>query len=168
RSTRAHNVVSVSDGEQVAAGRLPLVSETQWAVRDGLLYFSGVHDGFARLSLDLRLRHRRRVFCLPGRFWLVCEEILGNGTGEAESFVHFHPEATLGAAYRGHAAFSVVRSSAARMQIVPAGAHEVRVVHGVQSPRAQGWYAPRHGERRAAPVLSRRPRGRAPAAVAHR
>ena len=46
-------------------------------VRDGLVSFTGVHDGFARLSSDLRLQHRRRVFCLPGRFWL------GLGAGEA-------------------------------------------------------------------------------------
>jgi hypothetical protein len=167
RSTRAHNVVSVSDGEQVAAGRLPVVSEAQWAVRDGLLYFSGVHDGFARLSLDLRLRHRRRVFCMPGRFWIVCEEILGSGTGEAESYVHFHPATTFTATCRERPGFTVVRSSGARLQLVPAGAREVRVVHGVESPRVQGWYAPRHGERHAAPVLSLIARGRLPLAFGY-
>src|SRR5438445_146792 len=72
RSTRAHNVVSVAGAEQRANGRVPAVSDVHWVARDGLLYFSGTHDGFARLALDLRLNHRPRVFCLPGRFLLVC------------------------------------------------------------------------------------------------
>jgi len=154
RSTRAHNVVSVERAEQRANGRPPAISDVQWAVRDGLLYFSGTHDGFARLALDLRLLHRRRVFCVPGRFWLVCDEILGSGTTELESFVHFHPEAELSAVSRGRQAFVAARSPQALVQLVPVGVDEVTLTCGVEAPRAQGWYAARHGERQAAPVLS--------------
>jgi uncharacterized heparinase superfamily protein len=154
RSTRAHNVVSIRDAEQRANGRPPAVSDVHWVVRDGLLYFSGSHDGFARLALDLRLTHRRRVFCLPGRFWLVCDEILGSGTWELESFVHFHPEVTLTAAHRGRQAFVATRSPASSVEVVPAGAEEIRLVRGVEQPRPQGWYAARHGERRPAASLS--------------
>jgi Heparinase II/III-like protein len=154
RSTRAHNVVSVGGAEQRANGRLPAVSDMHWVVRDGLVYFSGTHDGFARLALDLRLNHRRRVFCLPGRFWLVCDELLGSGQWEVESFIHFHPEVRLEAACHGRPAFVASRSDAAMVQIVPVGVHEVRMTGGVEAPAPQGWYAARYGARRPAPVIS--------------
>jgi uncharacterized heparinase superfamily protein len=154
RSTRAHNVVSVAGAEQRANGRVPAVSDVQWVARDGLLYFSGTHDGFARLALDLRLRHRRRVFCLPGRFWLVCDELLGNGQWDVESFIHFHPEVRLVAACHGHPVFVASRSDAATVEIVPAGGCEIRMTGGVETPVLQGWYTARHGQRRAAPVVS--------------
>ena len=154
RSTRAHNVVSVGGAEQRANGRVPAVSDVQWVVRDGLLYFSGTHDGFARLALDLRLNHRRRVFCIPGRFWLVCDEILGSGQWDVESFIHFHPEARLTATCRGRPAFVASRSDTASVEVVPAGVRGLDVTGGVETPAPQGWYAARHGERRPAPVIS--------------
>jgi hypothetical protein len=123
-------------------------------VRDGLLYYSGTHDGFARLALDLRLNHRRRVFCLPGRFWLVCDELLGSGEWEIESFIHFHPEVQLAAVSHGRPTFVASRSDAAAVQIVPTGVQQITMTGGVEDPAPQGWYAARHGERRAAPVLS--------------
>jgi len=153
-STRAHNVVSVAGAEQRANGRIPVVSDVHWVVRDGLLYFSGTHDGFARLALDLRLNHRRRVFCLPGRFWLVCDEILGSGQWDVESFIHFHPEVRLVAACHGRPAFVASRSDAAAVAIVPAGVRDVRMTGAVETPAPQGWYAARHGARRPAPVIS--------------
>src|SRR5438876_1110291 len=154
RSTRAHNVVSVAGAEQRANGRVPAVSDVHWVARDGLLYFSGTHDGFARLALDLRLSHRRRVFCLPGRFWLVCDELLGSGQWDVASFIHFPPEVRLVAACHGHPAFVASRSEAAAVEIVPAGVGEIRMTGGVETPAPQGWYAARHGERRPAPVIS--------------
>jgi hypothetical protein len=161
-TTRAHNVVSVAGQEQGVAGRPPMVSEVHWIARQGLMHFAGTHDGFAHLSLDLRLRHRRRVFCLPGRFWLVCDEILGNGEYEAESFIHLHPDAALAMSYRGRTCVTARRSETARLDIVPAGAREIRVVQGVEEPQLQGWYAPRHGERWPSTVVSLVVGGRLP------
>lgn len=162
RSTRGHNVVTVGGAEQIAGGRVPVVSEVQWAVREGLVYFSASHDGFARLAPDFRLHHRRRVFCLPGRFWIVCDEILGTGTWEAESFVHFHPAVAVSATCRDRPSFTAARSERARVRIVPAGEREIRLAHGVEQPAPQGWYAARHGERRPAQVLSLLASGRLP------
>jgi hypothetical protein len=162
RSTRAHNVAMVGGAEQIAGGRVPTISDVQWVVRDGLIYFSAVHDGFARLTLDLRLRHRRRVFCLPGRFWLVCDEFLGTGEWEAESLVHFHPAVTLTAACNGQPNFLAARSEGARAALVLAGSPEVQIVRGVEGPAPQGWHAERAGERQPAPVLSLLARARLP------
>ena len=157
RSTRAHNTVAVDD---VDDRRWPEVSDVRWIMRDGLLYFSGTHDGFAHRTPALK--HRRRVFCLPGRFWVIADELLGAGGVEAESFIHLHPDVQLAAVCRGRPVFTAARSDAAQVQIVPAGMHEMRAVHGIEDARPQGWYASRHGERRSAPVLSLLAIGRLP------
>ncbi len=156
RSTRAHNVVAVGGAD----ARVAEVSDVHWVVRDGLVYFGATHDGFAHLASQAapgaRLRHRRHVFCLPGRFWLVCDQVLGTGACDLESFIHFHPDVALKAACRGRVAFLAGRSDDAWLQVVPAGAHAVHVVHGLDASEGppQGWYAARHGERRPASVLS--------------
>jgi uncharacterized heparinase superfamily protein len=163
RSTRAHNVVSVGGNDQNPGGRPAAVSDVRWVTCDGLVYFEGAHDGFARLALDFRLHHRRRVFCLPGRFWVVCDEIVGSaGELSAESFIHLHPEAVLRGACNGRQSFVAARSDTAWMQIVPAGSPTLYVARGENEPTPQGWYASRHGERRSAPVLSLRTSGRLP------
>ncbi|HYV56112.1 MAG TPA: alginate lyase family protein [Candidatus Nitrosopolaris sp.] len=154
RSARAHNVMIIKGAEQVVDGRVPLVGDVEWIVKDGLRCFAGTHDGFAGLSEDLSLRHRRRIFCLPGRFWLVCDEVLGTGVWQAESFLHFHPEIVLSGAYRTGPTFMAERSRSARVQVVPGGAAKVRAVHGLVEPNCQGWYAGSVGERRSATVMS--------------
>jgi uncharacterized heparinase superfamily protein len=161
-STRAHNVVAVAGAEQMANGRPPAVSDVQWVTRDGLLYFTGRHDGFARLASDFRLHHRRHVFCLPGRFWVVCDEVLGTGTWEVESFVHFHPDVVLSGSCAEELSFRATRSEAASGLLVVAGARTARVEQGVEGPLPQGWYAPRAGEHHAAPVLTLVVGGRLP------
>jgi hypothetical protein len=155
RSTRAHNVVSVGGAEQGVAGRPLEVSDVHWVVRDGVVYFGATHDGFAaaRPAGEPGLRHRRHVFCLPGRFWLVCDQVLGIGTWDVESFVHLHPEVALQSSCDGRIVLVASRGGGAWLQLVPAGAHEVRVVRGSETP-LQGWYAARHGEQRPAPVVS--------------
>lgn len=157
RSTRAHNVVTIGGCEQTAAGRPPDVTDVGWVVRDGLVYFAATHDGFAggaATAPELRIRHRRHVFCLPGRFWLVCDQVLGTGTVDVESFVHFHPDVSLRAACRGRVTLIASRDDASWLQLAPAGAHEVRVLRGVDGDVPQGWYGPRPGERLTAPVVS--------------
>jgi hypothetical protein len=155
RSTRAHNVVSVGGAEQGTAARAPEVTGLQWVVRDGLVYFAGTHDGFwASAGAGLGVRHRRHVFCLPARFWVVCDQVLGTGTWDVESFVHLHPDVTLRAACQGRVALQIARSDDAALTLVSAGADEVHVAHGVEILRPQGWYAARPGERRPAPVVS--------------
>src|SRR5262249_34326880 len=151
---RAHKVMCSKGAGQVADGRVPLVGDVEWIVKDGLRCFAGTHDGFAGLSEDLSLRHRRRIFCLPGRFWLVCDEVLGTGVWQAEAFLHFHPEVLLSGAYRTRPTLLAERSRSARVQVVPGGAAKVRAVHGLVEPNCQGWYAGSVGERRSATVMS--------------
>src|SRR5437867_1779551 len=127
RSRRAHNTVAV---DAVDDRRSPEVSDVRWIMRDGLLYFAGTHDGFAHRTPALK--HRRRVFCLPGRFWVIADELIGAGGVEAESFIHLHPDVRLAAVCRGRPVFTAGRSPTAQVQTVPAGWPD-------HEPPAGGW-----------------------------
>ena len=162
RSSQAYNVLSVDGADQVVGGRLPVVSDVQWAVQDGVIAFTGAHDGFARLEGNLRLQHRRRVLCLPGKFWIVCDELLGSGEHTVESFVHFHPEAVIESSCHDRFAFRAARSLGAAVQIVTAGSHEVRMARGIDGPDPVGWYRPGLGAPVAAPTLTLAAVGRLP------
>ena len=74
RGAQARNVLS--DRRAFAsspAGRGAVETEVHWTMRDGLLCFTGTEPR------GPEVRHRRSVFCLPGRFWIVCDEIIGAG-----------------------------------------------------------------------------------------
>ena len=43
-------------------------------------------------GLGPEVSYRRRLFCVPGRFWLVADEVLGTGSFTGESLVHLHPD----------------------------------------------------------------------------
>ena len=148
RSPQARNVLVDRRVFTPAPGRGGSEPDVYWTMRDGLLCFAGTDQRAADL------RHRRHVFCLPGRFWIVCDEILGNGTWEGDSLLHLHPDARLRAACAGRPSFIAERSDRASVLIVLATGGEVRVQTGLDGPRPQGWYAPRPGEFVAAPMLS--------------
>jgi hypothetical protein len=167
RSAQAHNVISVDGAGQVANGRLPVVSDVQWTVQDRVVAFTGTQDGFAHLAANLRLEHRRRVLCLPGRFWIVCDELLGSGEHTVESFVHFHPETIIEGSCSDRFAFRAARSLASTVQIVTAGAHEARVARGVDGTDPLGWYRPGLGAPVSAPVLTFAAAGRLPLIVGY-
>ena len=151
---RAHSVLAVEDVQGFAlVDTTPVARDVQWGVRDGMMCLSGSDVGFA-LPAARGLRHRRRIFCLPGRFWLVCDEITGTGIVEATSYVHFHPEVQIRATCQDRPVLTAARSENAWLQMVFAGGHEVRVEGGMTDPETQGWYAPRHGQRVASPTVA--------------
>jgi hypothetical protein len=156
-STRARNVLI----GRTAATATPLrtagvESETHWAVRDGLVFFSGIDHAVAEI------RHRRCVFCLPGRFWIVCDELDGSGLWEGESLVHLHPETRVKAMCDGHPRFIAGIDERAWVSVIFAGADEVRLSTGVDGPRPQGWHGVAPGSFRPAPTIALATRGTLP------
>ncbi len=147
RSPQARNVVADRRVFTPSPGRPTSEPEVYWTMRDGLLCFAG----FDQRGADLR--HRRCVFCLPGRFWIVCDELVGSGQWDGESLLHLHPEARLRATCAGRPSFVAERSPQARVGIVLAEG-EVTVDTGLDGTRPQGWYARRPGEFVAAPALA--------------
>ncbi len=147
RGPQGHSVVTIARDEPAA---VRAVSDVVWAVRGGLTYLAATQHGLAAHGPDLR--HRRRVLCLPGRFWLVCDTILGSGRWEAESAIHLHPEAVVHALCQGRPVVRAARSPAASVALAFAGP-TVRVAAGVEAPRPEGWHAALPGERAPAPVV---------------
>src|SRR5262249_12549453 len=148
RSPRARNVVLDREALAPLPGRSTSQAQVYWTMRDGLLCFRGPDRRSAGL------RHRRCVFCLPGRFWIVCDELVGTGSWEGESLLHLHPHARLLAACAGRPAFVAERSDTSRVAIVLASGGEVHVRTGLDGARPQGWYPTRPGEFVPAPTLS--------------
>jgi uncharacterized heparinase superfamily protein len=148
RSPQARNVLVDRRVFTATPGRAGNEPEIYWTMRDGLLCFTGVDQRGADL------RHRRCVFCLSGRFWIVCDELVGSGQWDGESLLHLHPDVRLRAICAGRPSFVAERSERASVGIVLAGDGEVRVQTGLDGARPQGWYAPRPGEFVAAPVVS--------------
>jgi len=147
RGPQARNVLSDRRAFASATGRGTADPEIHWTMRDGLLCFLGTEPRGAEV------RHRRSVFCLPGRFWIVCDEVLGSGDWEGESLVHLHPDAHLRAAcVGGRLGLIAERSERASVGIVVAES-EVAVHSAVEGPRPQGWFARRPSEFEPAPVL---------------
>jgi len=162
RGPRGHSVVTIA---RESLAPVHEVSDVVWAVRGGLTYFAATQHGLAARGADVR--HRRRVLCLPGRFWLVCDTVLGSGEWEAESSIHLHPDAAVQAVCQGRPALLAGRSELARVAVAFAGATTVRVTGGVGEPRPQGWHAARLGERVVAPVVALAAAGPLPLLLAY-
>jgi heparinase II/III-like protein len=160
RALRARNVV-------VPASRLraaePPTTDTRWTVRDGVQYFFGTCDGVLP-----GIRFRRRIFCLPGRFWLVADEVSGEGTFAGDSLVHLHPATTVrAAAAGGRPLLAFARSAASTAAMLTAGVRQVTLMGGVVGPESQGWYATTRGQWDAAPAVALRVAGPLPLLVGY-
>lgn len=146
RAPRAQNVL-VADASPVRREGPPAPGVV-WAVRDGLVYFGATDDTVAGL------RHRRHVFCLPGRFWVLCDQLVGSGAWQGESLIHLHPETLVRAECAGKPAFIAGRNETCWVTMTFAGARDVRLTTATMEPQPQGWHAPAVGEFRPAPTVA--------------
>lgn len=142
-SPRSQNVL-VDDRRSVAnAAPSATGPAAHWMLRDGLASFAGSWG-----------RHRRLVLCLPGRFWLVLDEMRGVGPWRGESLVHLHPATEVRVHANGRTVIDVERSRVARARIAFAGPREIRLVGGLLGPRPQGWLVRGDGAPEPAPTLA--------------
>jgi len=93
RGTSAHNTLRVDHLDQAvpegpfAWSSLPQVKADRWVVGESFDFFEGSHNGYARLSSPVI--HRRFVFSLKDKFWLVRDVAEGTGRHDLEIFWHF-------------------------------------------------------------------------------
>ena len=93
RGTAAHNTLQVDERDQAVAGgpfiwtAQPKVCVERWSKGKTFDLFLGKHTGYCRL-LDSVL-HRRWVFNLKSRFWLVRDIAEGTGEHKLDLFWHF-------------------------------------------------------------------------------
>ena len=92
RSTRAHNAVVVDGAEQFEiwaafrVGDRTQLLECAFQQQSSASLFVGAHSGF--VGQKTPTTHRRFIASLAGGFWLVLDEINGNGNHAIERLVH--------------------------------------------------------------------------------
>jgi hypothetical protein len=96
RGTKAHNTLVVDRLDQSEPKGpfswvcLPDVRAEEWINGENFDFFVGSHDGYTRLADPVA--HRRSVFSLKSRFWLVRDQALGKGKHQLDLFWHVNPE----------------------------------------------------------------------------
>lgn len=170
RSRSARNVLVVRRPDAPASTWAPVVTDSRFGMRDGLVYHLGsahLAPAHAGATPADEIVHRRSVISRPGSFWIVCDEVLAEGDVVAESFIHFHPETRMRASCGGRPSFIAERDDDAQVRLVFDGVGQVALGMGITGPAAQGWYAAEAGEARPAPVLSVGVSGAAPLVLAY-
>lgn len=144
RSTAMHNTVRV-DGQEIS--RIPerdmfrMEKDARVRAAIGECAWEGEHDGYRRLPGKVVHRRRIEYDAARGR-WLIHDRLTGAGEHSLEWFFHFAP---LPAICDG---LSVLTACAEgpNLRIMPEG-------DAVLALRLdEGWYSPRYGVRRRAPV----------------
>jgi len=151
RSEGAQNVLVSKANGSGFGGTAQTEPNAHWMLRDGLVSFLATWGDRRRLVLNL-----------PGRFWLVIDQVNGTGPWAGESFIHLDPACRVEAVCQGRPTLLVSRPPGARFALAFAGSTDVRLVGGVNVPRPQGWTARTPGRIDAAytvvlPVAGTRP-----------
>jgi hypothetical protein len=95
RGTPAHNTMVVDGQTQAepkgpfAWAKLPCVAAEAWINGRTFDLFVGSHDGYTRLPKPVV--HRRWVFSLKSRFWLIRDLALGSGKHQLDLSWHLQP-----------------------------------------------------------------------------
>lgn len=122
RGTGAHNSLRVDGLDQAvpegpfAWSETPQVKADRWVVGDAFDFFDGSHDGYGRLPHPVT--HRRFVFLLKGKFWLVRDVAEGTGRHELEIFWHFASDLRLRNEHNAFIAESLAGVKAASSDLV--------------------------------------------------
>jgi hypothetical protein len=167
RETAAHNTVVV-DGESQAefAGRLrwaraPTVTGEKWLTTELLDYVAGSHDGYTRLPQPVI--HRRSLLFLKADYWIIRDELTGEGEHTLDRFFHFPPGELERLRRQAAVHARTERGAGATFRAFEPDA-EFEIVAGGDGPEG-GWIAPGYERRLSAPVLRIRVRARLPVAL---
>jgi hypothetical protein len=158
RGTAAHNTLRVDRLDQAIIHGpfswelLPDVRTEEWIAAPRFDFFSGMHDGYTRLSDPVV--HRRMIFHLRGEYCLVRDVAEGEDTHELELSWHFAPELQVSATDAGVKA----RDPGGESLALLSAAHD-RWDPAIES----GYCSPVYGKKDEAPVAIFRSRVQLPA-----
>ena len=161
RSTRAHNTVEVNGLNQsevwgsFRVGRRGRVKRRYWKHWDGHALIQAEHDGYRQIGVPVD--HRRTAVWHEDRFLLIIDELFGQGTFAAASYLHFHPDSRLQRCDDSRC--TIGTAPADQVHVAAFGHDSIDVIRGQQKPELQGWYSERFGELQPNPVLALRLRG---------
>jgi hypothetical protein len=81
--TTSHSTVSV-DEKDISPGN----GDNKWAALPGFDYFDGTSPGYNGLP---GVRHRRRIVFVKPDYWVVADDVTGEGTHKSTQYWHFAP-----------------------------------------------------------------------------
>ena len=147
RGTSAHNTMCVDGLSQAAVhgpfawANLPSVRAEQWVAGQAFDFFVGSHNGYSRLPEPVT--HRRTVFSMKDKFWLVRDEAQGTGQHKLELNWHLSPE--ISRRDESDLVFSSENQSEGLAFLVADHAWTTEVL--------PGWWSPAYGVKKPAPLL---------------
>jgi len=155
RGTAAHNTIRVDGQDQsLLDGAMRVVRPARttlhaWVSTDAYDLVDGAHDGYTRLARPVV--HRRQILFVKPDYWIVFDQLLGQGRHEIELLFHFAPEAVVTPKANGQLAS---RSGEIGLWIAPlyrSAPARWSVVCGQEAP-VQGWVSRYSGQKCAAPA----------------
>jgi hypothetical protein len=157
RGTKAHNTLAIDGHDQAEVwhvfrvARRGRVRALRWFSDLGLTLLDAEQDGFSHVGQGLC--HRRRFALVDDRFWLIVDSVGGTGKHRVESYIHIHPDWTIGPHTDGGVHFCLAGQK--EFWIVPYGHEEVRVLNrqDARGPEDPMWYCPEFGRRVPATTL---------------
>jgi len=169
RATRAHNTVVVDGLDQsTPGGTFDWDSKASTRllkqfVMAGVEYIDAEHDGYARLAQPII--HRRRLLHVRPNYWVVLDDLRGDGEHLFDFMYHFASGTKLfvvGDEDKGEIDCRArLNQSSLQISLYSTASMHAEALCGQISP-IQGWSSSRYSERRPAPVFKGSVRSVAP------
>jgi len=170
-STQAHSTVMIDGFGQ---NRLYFSTEHEapqnptpvWQSNDLFDYTMASYDcGYGVDSIPVI--HKRHIFFKKNEYWILLDEIVGEGKRRMESLFHFGPEFEL--KRRDNLSVYTQQETGPNCAVIPANTPglEVSIIKGRETPSIQGWYLPSEEGRKPAPVACYEFTGNVPAVFAY-
>lgn len=154
RSTRAHNTVEVNgrDSSEVwssfRVGRRARVQVRGYGQLRDATFLIASHDGYR--CLRPAVRHDRCFIWVDDEFLVILDWVHGTGKAEVASYVHIHPDVEL---RPGPDDLQLRHRAGSTVSFRPITAAMPQIEWGTTTPRMQGWYSERFGEKTPNKVL---------------
>lgn len=146
RSTRAHNTVEVEGEDQsevwdsFRVARRARPGKIVWRSEDQYVLAQGAHDGYRRLSVPVL--HRRTLVWQKGFFWLVVDELFGDGAAKAANRVHLNPQLQL---LESTDSTWQIKGCNSSLWLNAFGEQNHSIVRGQSDNGREGWYSEKFG-----------------------
>ncbi len=168
RSTRAHNTVVIDGCDQAEAGGTfrwntrmqPRLSAESRATVE---YLEAQHDGYARLESGVI--HQRRLLRVPGKYWVLADDLIGTGNHTYDFWFHFGPAVESPELEQETSGVTMWSDKPGLyLGLFASGTLRSELLHGLQEP-VVGWVSHGYGHKMSSSSLRSTLAGSAPAAA---
>jgi heparinase II/III-like protein len=163
RGTSAHNTVEVAAENQsevwssFRVGKRARPGPVFWESGAETVLVQAEHDGYRRLAVPVL--HQRTIFSRYHDFWLIVDQLWGNGETSLANHLHLNPDLGF-EQIRDHV--WRIKNSDVELWLTTFGESTHSLVRGRIRPFRQGWYSEAFGDLRANSVLTLQRQGELP------